>query len=68
VTFGLAGRSHVDRMAPFVLRSKSAVATGGRTPITKAVTLPMAHPTTCVVIASATLASSNKMTVTILAR
>jgi hypothetical protein len=40
----------------------------GRTPITKAVTLPMAHPDVCVVVASATLASQTRMTVTILAR
>src|SRR5438270_4741410 len=37
----------------------------GVTPITKAVTLPIAHPDSCVVVASATLASATKMTVTI---
>jgi hypothetical protein len=40
----------------------------GRTPLTDAVALPMAHPGTCVVVASATLASATRMTVTILAR
>ena len=40
----------------------------GRTPITKALVLPMAHPDSCLVVASATLASTTKMTVTILAR
>ena len=40
----------------------------GRTPITKAVVLPMAHPDSCEVVASATLAATTKMTVTILAR
>jgi hypothetical protein len=39
-----------------------------RTPITKAVTLPIAHPDLCIVVASATLASTTKLTVTILAR
>ena len=40
----------------------------GMTPITKAVTLPLAHPARCVVVASATLPSTTKMTVTIFAR
>jgi hypothetical protein len=40
----------------------------GRTPIIKAVTLPIAHPDLCLVVASATLARSTKLTVTILAR
>jgi hypothetical protein len=40
----------------------------GLTPITKAVTLPIAHPDLCIVVASATLASTTKLTVTILAR
>ena len=40
----------------------------GRTPITKALVLPIAHPDSCLVVASATLASTTKMTVTILAR
>ena len=40
----------------------------GVTPITKAVTLPLAHPGSCVVVASATLPSTTKMTVTIFAR
>jgi hypothetical protein len=48
---------------------KKGVGTANRgTPITKAVTLPMAQPDTCVVVASATLPSTTKMTVTILAR
>ena len=49
-------------------KKKGVGKAGGRTPITKAVTLPMTHPSICVVVASATLASSTKMTVTILAR
>jgi hypothetical protein len=49
-------------------KKKGVGKAGGRTPITKAVTLPMAHPDTCVVVASATQSSSTKMTVTILAR
>ena len=40
----------------------------GRTPITKAVTLPIAHPDLCIVVASATLTAKTKLTVTILAR
>jgi hypothetical protein len=40
----------------------------GRTPITKAVMLPFDHPASCVVVASATLAATTKMTVTIRAR
>jgi hypothetical protein len=40
----------------------------GTTPITKTVTLPLAHPDSCVVVASATLAATTKMTVTIRAR
>jgi hypothetical protein len=39
-----------------------------RTPITKTVTLPIAHPASCAVVASATLPATTKMTVTILAR
>jgi hypothetical protein len=50
------------------VRKKAAAKVSGRTPITKAVTLPMAHPAVCVVVASATLASQTKITVTILAR
>ena len=49
-------------------RKKGAGKANGRTPIIKAVVLPMAHPDSCVVVASATLASTTKMTVTILAR
>ena len=40
----------------------------GRTPITKAVRLPLAQPASCVVVASATLPTTTKMTVTIRAR
>lgn len=40
----------------------------GRTPITKAVKLPFDHPASCVVVASATLPTTTKMTVTIQAR
>jgi hypothetical protein len=36
-----------------------------RTPITKAVRLPLAQPASCVVIASATLPTTTKLTVTI---
>jgi LmbE family N-acetylglucosaminyl deacetylase len=38
------------------------------TPLTRAVTLPLAHPDSCVVVASATLASTTKMTVRIRVR
>jgi hypothetical protein len=47
-------------------RKKGAGKANGRTPITKAVALPMPHPDSCVLVA--TLASTTKMTVTILAR
>lgn len=40
----------------------------GRTPITKAVALPIAHPDLCIVVGSATLTAKTKLTVTILAR
>jgi hypothetical protein len=40
----------------------------GRTPITEAVALPIAHPGLCIVVASATLAAKTKLTVTIFAR
>ena len=40
----------------------------GRTPITKAVTLPLVHPASCVVVASATLTAAAKLTVTVRAR
>jgi hypothetical protein len=49
-------------------RKKGAGKANGRTPIAKAVALPMPHPDSCVVVVSATLASTTKMTVTILAR
>ena len=49
-------------------KKKGTGKAAGMTPITKAVTLPMAHPDSCVVVASATLASTTKMTVTIRAR
>ena len=40
----------------------------GRTPIIKDIALPIVHPDVCVVVASATLPTATKMTVTILAR
>jgi hypothetical protein len=40
----------------------------GRTPITTNVVLPIARPDSCVVVASATLATTTRMTITILAR
>jgi hypothetical protein len=49
-------------------RKKTVGKAIGRTPITRAVTLPLAHPDVCVVVATATLPSTTKMTVTILAR
>ncbi|HMI29032.1 MAG TPA: hypothetical protein VK490_04945 [Gaiellaceae bacterium] len=49
-------------------RKKGSGKASGRTPIVKAVVLPMAHPDSCEVVASATLAATTKMTVTILAR
>ena len=49
-------------------KKKGSGKAGGRTPITKAVVMPLAHPDSCVVVASATLATTTKMTVTILAR
>jgi hypothetical protein len=49
-------------------RKKGSGKATGRTPITKALALPMAHPDSCLVVASATLASTTRMTVTILAR
>ena len=49
-------------------RGHGAGKTIGPTPIVKTVALPMAHPSVCVVVASATLPSPTKMTVTILAR
>jgi hypothetical protein len=39
-----------------------------RTPIVKAVPLPITHPATCSVVASATLPTTTRLTVTILAR
>jgi hypothetical protein len=50
------------------VRKKGAGKTSGRTPIVKAVTLPLAHPSVCLVVASATSASRTRLTVTILAR
>jgi len=50
------------------VKKKGIGKANGRTPITKAVTLPLAHPAVCVVVASATLPTTTKMTVTILAR
>lgn len=38
------------------------------TPVVRAVPLPIAHPASCSVVASATLPTSTKLTVTILAR
>jgi hypothetical protein len=49
-------------------KKKGSGKASGRTPITKAVVMPLAHPDSCVVVASATLATRTKMTVTILAR
>jgi hypothetical protein len=49
-------------------RRKGSGKATGRTPISKAVVLPMTHPDSCEVVASATLAATTKMTVTILAR
>jgi len=49
-------------------RKKGIGKAGGRTPIVKAVVLPITHPDTCVVVASATLGTTTKLTVTILAR
>jgi len=49
-------------------KKKSVGKAIGRTPISKAVALPMTHPDSCVVVASATLAATTKMTVTVLAR
>lgn len=40
----------------------------GRTPIVKAVNLPFAQPDSCVVVASATLPTTTKLTVTVRAR
>ena len=40
----------------------------GRTPITKAVTLPFARPASCVVVASATLTTATRLTITVRAR
>jgi hypothetical protein len=48
-------------------KKKGVGKANGRTPITKAVILPMAHPDSCVVVASATLAATTKMTLTVLA-
>ena len=50
------------------VRKKGAGKVTGRTPISKAVTLPLEHPSVCIVVASATLPSKTKLTVTILAR
>ena len=49
-------------------RKKAAGKAAGRTPLTKAVMLPMVHPGICLVVASATLASKTTLTITILAR
>jgi hypothetical protein len=49
-------------------KKKGAGKANGTTPITRAVVLPIVHPDSCSVVASATLASTTKMTVTILAR
>ncbi len=49
-------------------KKKGTGKANGMTPITKAVVLPFAHADSCVVVASATLASTTKMTVTILSR
>jgi hypothetical protein len=50
------------------LKKKGTAETTGRTPIVKPVVLPIAHPASCSVVASATLPSTTRMTVTILAR
>jgi hypothetical protein len=49
-------------------KRKAAGKVTARTPITKSIPLPMAHPAICVVAASATLRSRTKLTVTIQAR
>ena len=49
-------------------KKKGAGKANGRTPISKAVILPLAHPDSCTVVASATLAAPTKMTITVLAR
>jgi hypothetical protein len=49
-------------------KGKGAGRAIGRTPITQAIALPFAHPAVCTVVASATLPSTTKLTVTILAR
>lgn len=48
-------------------RKKGTAKVSARTPIVKVVTLPLARPSVCVVVASATLPSQTKLTVTILA-
>jgi hypothetical protein len=50
------------------IKKKGVGKANGRTPITKAIALPLAHPAVCIVVASATLPRTTKMTVTILAR
>ena len=49
-------------------RKRGTGKTTGRTPIIKDIALPIVHPDVCVVVASATLPTATKMTVTILAR
>ena len=49
-------------------KKKGTGKANGLTPVTKAVVLPIASPDSCVVVASATLGSTTKMTVTILSR
>ena len=49
-------------------KKKATGKASGRTPITKQVVLPITHPESCVVVASATLPTTTKMTVTIFAR
>jgi hypothetical protein len=49
-------------------KKKGVGKASGMTPITKTIVLPIAHPDSCSVVASATLPTATRMTVTILAR
>jgi hypothetical protein len=49
-------------------KKKGVGKANGRTPISKAVVLPLAHPDSCTIVASATLAATTKLTITVLAR
>jgi hypothetical protein len=49
-------------------KKKGVGKANGRTPISKAVILPLAHPDSCTIVASATLAATTKLTITVLAR